>query len=93
MISKNPEYFWVTANQNAVSDIMFPIYQVVPRALFTPPQEVLPYQSPICRTDECSWDQFTSLAICIDTASKFDNQALLTLETYLVLPELDPVTT
>ncbi|KAF4814214.1 hypothetical protein CGCSCA5_v008010 [Colletotrichum siamense] len=63
---RNDGYFWATANGNAVRDIMFPINQAIPRALNTPPDEVMPYHQPSCRTNNCTWPSFSTLAVCVD---------------------------
>ncbi|KAF5502592.1 hypothetical protein CGCA056_v013906 [Colletotrichum aenigma] len=47
-------------------DIMFPINQAIPRALNTPPDEVMPYHLPSCRTNNCTWPSFSTLAVCVD---------------------------
>ncbi|KAK1513611.1 hypothetical protein CABS01_07017 [Colletotrichum abscissum] len=47
-------------------DIMFPINQIIPRSLYTPPNEVMPYYQASCRSNNCTWDDFTSLAVCVD---------------------------
>ncbi|OHE99659.1 hypothetical protein CORC01_05017 [Colletotrichum orchidophilum] len=69
---RNNEYFWVTANGNAQRDIMFPINQIIPRSLYTPPTEVMPYYQASCRTNNCTWDDFTSLAVCVDMKNVTD---------------------
>ncbi|KXH65563.1 hypothetical protein CSAL01_02962 [Colletotrichum salicis] len=42
---------------------MFIINQVIPRSLYTPPTEVMPYYQAGCRPNNCTWDDFTSLAM------------------------------
>ncbi|KAK1515631.1 uncharacterized protein CCOS01_12829 [Colletotrichum costaricense] len=53
-------------------DIMFPINQIIPRSLYTPPNEVMPYYQASCRSNNCTWDDFTSLAICVDMKNVTD---------------------
>ncbi|KAL0933653.1 uncharacterized protein CTRU02_210452 [Colletotrichum truncatum] len=69
---RNEGYFWATANQNAVRDIMFPINQAIPRSLNTPPDEVMPYHQASCQTNNCTWPLFTSLAVCVDMKNVTD---------------------
>lgn len=49
---------------------MFPINQIIPRSLYTPPTEVMPYYQASCRSNNCTWDDFTSLAVCVDMKSR-----------------------
>lgn len=50
---------------------MFPINQAIPRALNTPPDEVMPYHLPSCRTNNCTWPSFSTLAVCVDMKSSY----------------------
>ncbi|KAF9880320.1 hypothetical protein CkaCkLH20_02274 [Colletotrichum karsti] len=63
---RNDGYYWATASQNSVRDIMFPINQAVPRALNTPPDELMAYHQASCQTNNCTWPLFSSLAVCVD---------------------------
>ncbi|KAK2017460.1 hypothetical protein LZ32DRAFT_654882 [Colletotrichum eremochloae] len=74
---RNEGYFWVTANSNSRRDVMFPINQIIPRSLNTPPEEAIPYHQASCRTNNCTWPLFTSLAVCVDMKNVTD---LLTSE-------------
>ncbi|KAK1579926.1 uncharacterized protein LY79DRAFT_562858 [Colletotrichum navitas] len=69
---RNEGYFWVTANSNARRDLMFPINQIIPRSLNTPPEEAMPYHQASCRTNNCTWPPFTSLAVCVDMKNVTD---------------------
>ncbi|KAK1702431.1 hypothetical protein BDP67DRAFT_452867 [Colletotrichum lupini] len=69
---RNNEYFWATANGPSRRDIMFPINQIIPRSLYTPPNEVMPYYQASCRSNNCTWDDFTSLAVCVDMKNVTD---------------------
>ncbi|KAK1624170.1 hypothetical protein BDP81DRAFT_112050 [Colletotrichum phormii] len=72
LTQRNNEYFWATANGPATRDIMFPINQIIPRSLYTPPTEVMPYYQASCRSNNCTWDDFTSLAVCVDMKNVTD---------------------
>ncbi|EFQ34321.1 uncharacterized protein GLRG_09465 [Colletotrichum graminicola M1.001] len=66
LTQRNEGYFWVTANSNSRRDVMFPINQIIPRSLNTPPEEAMPYHQASCRTNNCTWPLVTSLAVCVD---------------------------
>lgn len=46
-----------------------PFTLAVPQALYTRPETQLLYTTPTCRTSECRWEIFTSLAVCLDMKS------------------------
>lgn len=48
---------------------MLPFTLAVPQAIYTRPETQLSYTTPECRTSECTWKRFTSLAICLEMNS------------------------
>ncbi|KAM0806766.1 hypothetical protein AB5N19_07103 [Seiridium cardinale] len=63
---RSTEYFWATANMYAQRDTMLPFTLAIPQAIYTRPENPISYTPPTCRTSECTWDHFTTLAVCMD---------------------------
>ena len=48
---------------------MYPVRAEFSKALYTPSDEVVDLKLPTCRSSNCTWNIYSSLAVCVDMKS------------------------
>ncbi|KAF5513484.1 hypothetical protein CGCF413_v001745 [Colletotrichum fructicola] len=61
---RTPYYFWETAHQNSIRSIMAAPARGISKGLFSPVTEPISFKAPQCSTSNCTWPQFSTLAVC-----------------------------
>ncbi|KAK4669186.1 LOW QUALITY PROTEIN: uncharacterized protein QC763_200780 [Podospora pseudopauciseta] len=61
---KVDEFYYVSGNR--ANGRLFPLQQALRSSGSTTPIQLVPYPPPTCRTSECTWPGFNTMAICVN---------------------------
>ncbi|KAK0745328.1 hypothetical protein B0T21DRAFT_280461 [Apiosordaria backusii] len=64
-IARKVDEFYYTSGVRA-NGRLFPIQQALRSSGSVTPTQPLPYLPPICRTPECTWPEFNTMAVCVN---------------------------
>ncbi|CAP72647.1 uncharacterized protein PODANS_2_780 [Podospora anserina S mat+] len=61
---KVDEFYYVSGNR--ANGRLFPLQQALRSSGSTTPTQPVPYLPPTCRTSECTWPEFNTMAVCVN---------------------------
>ncbi|KAK1458866.1 hypothetical protein CMEL01_01865 [Colletotrichum melonis] len=62
-------YWWSTAHSTSIRSIISPAAKAVAQGLYLPVTERIPFKQPKCDTSNCTWPQFSTLAVCYNVTN------------------------